>query len=171
MKGKFILTRVLTLECSGDLKGIQLELQVLGYSIYTILIKTYQPIGYGPNTVLLRPFVRRVWPVTPNVHYPKGSKVHVICDRCPFWDCLTDSAHQAHPGFPICHGCHLLAIIWYKNIPCVSCLLYFPFILTFMFLLIYRCFNNDNLSWIHLSCRLRYVAELLTCCPLLTSCS
>jgi len=49
MKGKFILTRVLTLECSEDFKRIQLELQVLGYSIYTILAKTYQSIGYGPD--------------------------------------------------------------------------------------------------------------------------
>ena len=49
MEGKFILTRVLTLEYSGDLKRIQLELQVLSYFIYTILAKTYQPIGYGPD--------------------------------------------------------------------------------------------------------------------------
>jgi len=49
MKEKFILTRVLTLECSEDLKRIQLELHVFGYSIYTILAKTYQPIGYGPD--------------------------------------------------------------------------------------------------------------------------
>jgi len=28
---------------------IQLELQVLGYSIYTILAMTYQPIGYEPE--------------------------------------------------------------------------------------------------------------------------
>jgi len=49
MKGKFILTLVLTLENSGDLKRIQLELQVLGYSIYTILVKTHQPIGYEPE--------------------------------------------------------------------------------------------------------------------------
>jgi len=49
MKGKFILTRVLTLEHSGDLKRIQLELQILDYSIYTILAKTYQPIGYEPE--------------------------------------------------------------------------------------------------------------------------
>jgi len=38
-----------TVECSGDLKRIQLELQVLDYSIYTILAKTYQPIGYSPD--------------------------------------------------------------------------------------------------------------------------
>ena len=49
MKGRFILTRVLTLECSRDLKRIQLKLQVLGYSIYTILAKTYQPIEYEPE--------------------------------------------------------------------------------------------------------------------------
>jgi len=30
-------------------KRIQLELQVLCYSIYTILAKTYQPIGYKPE--------------------------------------------------------------------------------------------------------------------------
>jgi len=49
VKGKFILTSVLTLECSGDLKRIQLEVQVLGYSIYTILAKTYQSIECEPE--------------------------------------------------------------------------------------------------------------------------
>jgi len=33
----------------GDSKRIQLELQVFGYSIYTILAKTYQSIEYGPD--------------------------------------------------------------------------------------------------------------------------
>jgi len=60
MKEKFILIRVLTLECSGDLKRIQLELQVLDYSIYTILAKSYQPIGYSPDIPIgYEPEIRR----------------------------------------------------------------------------------------------------------------
>jgi len=48
-RGSLYWPEVLTLGYSGVLKRIQLELQVLGYSIYTILTKTYQPIEYGPD--------------------------------------------------------------------------------------------------------------------------
>ena len=94
-----------------------------GPIIFQFLSASFSPKVNILHTVLLWPFVCGVWPVTPDVHYSEGSKVHVICDRCPFWD--------RFPHMP------WTSLTSYNMVPFILCLLYFPFILIFIYLLIY----------------------------------